>query len=226
VSVANFAAVLFDWRGTLVMTRSVPQWIREALGELGRPCDAGAVDAVRHRLKRARSVPAVASRWAAIDTSAELHRDTYRLLFDEAGIDPQLADTMYAIESDPFGEPLAADAISTLAALRGAGIGIGIVSDIHFDLRPRAEREGFNHLVDSWVLSFERGTQKPDLAMFSLALTELAVPPDRALMVGDRAGYDGAAVGAGIPTLLIPPIAAVSERRLHLVLSACGLAIE
>jgi putative hydrolase of the HAD superfamily len=56
-----------------------------------------------------------------------------------------------------------------------------------------------------------------------VALDELGVEPAKALMVGDRASHDGAAVELGMPTLLIPPLTATSQQRLSVVLRACGL---
>ena len=34
----NFRAVLFDWRGTLALTLSGPQWIQEGFAALGAGC--------------------------------------------------------------------------------------------------------------------------------------------------------------------------------------------
>ena len=55
--------------------------------------------------------------------------------------------------------------------------------------------------------------------MFTRTLAALDVDAHRALMVGDRSRPDGAAVEAGVPTLLLPPLTRVDERRLHLVLA-------
>ena len=41
-------------------------------------------------------------------------------------------------------------------------------------------------------------------------------------MVGDRAEPDGAAAECGLTTLLLLPLAAPSQRRLHRVLALCG----
>jgi HAD superfamily hydrolase (TIGR01509 family) len=71
-------------------------------------------------------------------------------------------------------------------------------------------------------LSFEHRMQKPDPAIFGLALEELRVLPAETLMVGDRASHDGAAVEVGIPTLLLPTLTDVSQQRLsHALRLAC-----
>ena len=65
--------------------------------------------------------------------------------------------------------------------------------------------------------------QKPDPRMFTRTLDALGVVPADAFMVGDRSRPDGAAVESGIPTLLLPPLRSVDDRRLHLVLALCGI---
>jgi FMN phosphatase YigB (HAD superfamily) len=77
--------------------------------------------------------------------------------------------------------------------------------------------------VDCFVLSFEQGVQKPNPQIFRVALDGLGVEPVDALMVGDRASHDGAAVNLAIPTVLVPELTATSQRRLSVVLRACGI---
>ena len=70
-------------------------------------------------------------------------------------------------------------------------------------------------MIDLFVLSFEHGVQKPRPEMFQLALEGLNLPASQVLMVGDRAAYDGAAVGEGIATLLLPALRSVTDCRLQ-----------
>jgi HAD superfamily hydrolase (TIGR01549 family) len=90
-------------------------------------------------------------------------------------------------------------------ALHARGIRIALVSDIHVDLRPEFEAAGLAKYFNAFVLSFEHGVQKPDRAIFEIALGALEVDASDALMVGDRPSHDGGAVRAGITTLLMPP---------------------
>ncbi|MEU4741190.1 HAD-IA family hydrolase [Actinosynnema sp. NPDC023658] len=200
-------AVIFDWRGTLVLTPTFRGWVAEALRRIGRDADRAAD--VASTLDPARlDVPGV-------DADAELHRRTYYDGFRAAGLDDELADSLYAVESDPAFNPFAADAGPTLRGLHERGVRIGVLSDIHFDIRP-----AFGDLpVDSFVLSFEHGVVKPDPAIFRIALDELGTAPGETLMVGDRATHDGAGVDLGMPTLLVPPLQDVDNTRLHLVTS-------
>ncbi|MBB5956043.1 HAD superfamily hydrolase (TIGR01509 family) [Saccharothrix tamanrassetensis] len=198
-------AVIFDWRGTLVLAPTFRGWVAEALRRSGR--DASVAGDVVSRLAESRlDVPGV-------DADAALHRETYYAMFADAGLDAELADALYEVESDVAFNPFAVDAAATLRALRADGIRIGVLSDIHFDIRP-----AFDGLpVDSFVLSFEHGVVKPDPAIFRIALDELGTSPGETLMVGDRATHDGAGVDVGMSTLLVPPLMDVDDARLHLV---------
>jgi FMN phosphatase YigB (HAD superfamily) len=98
-----------------------------------------------------------------------------------------------------------------------------VVSDIHVDIRPAFAAAGLDALIDVFTLSFEQGVQKPDPAMFLRTLDALGVEPGQALMMGDRPGHDGAAVEAGLTTLLLPPLRGVDDLRLHRVAAACGV---
>ncbi|MGH3167180.1 MAG: HAD family hydrolase [Trebonia sp.] len=145
-----------------------------------------------------------------------------------AGIDDVLAGALLAENGDPAGAMFADDVSRTLSALKAAGVRVAVLSDIHFDLRPLDLRPWFAHAgleqyVDHFVLSYEHGVRKPDPAIFRIALDALGVASADALMVGDRARYDGPAVDVGLPTLLLPPLTTVTETRLHLVLAACGV---
>jgi HAD superfamily hydrolase (TIGR01509 family) len=198
-------AVIFDWRGTLVLAPTFRGWVAEALRRIGR--DVGQTAEVIGRLDvRRLDVP-------GMDTDADVHRETCHAAFRAAGFDQELADSLYAVECDPAFNPFAVDAAPTLRKLHEDGVRIGVLSDIHFDLRP-----AFDGLpVDSFVLSFEHGLAKPDPAIFRLALDELGAAPEETLMVGDRSTHDGAGVEAGMPTLLVPPLRNVDDARLHLV---------
>ncbi len=215
----NFDAVLFDWRGTLVATSTPEAWVREALRRLGRHAQdervaelVALLDGAEDTLDR-----------PGVDCDADLHRDTYRTAFRELGIDVELTEALYAVESDPCHDRFAADAADVLGSLRDAGLRIAVVSDIHVDIRPAFAAEGLADLVDVFTLSFEQGTQKPDPRMFTRTALALGTEPVDALVVGDRSGPDGAALDAGLTTLLLPPLTGPRDRRLHHVRAICGL---
>jgi putative hydrolase of the HAD superfamily len=58
------------------------------------------------------------------------------------------------------------DAPRVLQSLKACGVRIGIVSDIHYDLRPHFEYHGLTHLIEAFTLSFQHECQKPDPRLF------------------------------------------------------------
>lgn len=214
-------AVLFDWRGTLVVDLTDVEWVARALTAVGREADDAAVERIVATIAPADGAE---NRLDApgMDCDAVLHRRTFLDVLADAGLDPALAEALYAVESDPRNNLFAGDVVDTFAALRERGIRIAVVSDIHVDLRPAFDAAGLAGLVDVVTLSFEQGVQKPDPRMFTRTLDALGVAPEDALMVGDRSRPDGAAVESGIPTLLLPPLRSMDDHRLHLVLALCG----
>jgi FMN phosphatase YigB (HAD superfamily) len=159
-----------------------------------------------------------------VDADPTLHRDTYLRVLRGLGLDDELVTSLYDVESDPAVNVFADDAATTMHRLKDAGLRLAVVSDIHLDIRPAFDAAGLAGTIDVFTLSVEQGMQKPDPAMFTRTLSALAVAADEALMVGDRSRPDGAAVEAGIATLLLPPLTDPAERRLHHVLALCGAA--
>lgn len=216
-----FRGVLLDWRGTLVVAPTYSWLVGTALDRLGRPASPTDAERVLAALRGTDSTPAESS---TIDTDAAGHRAAYEDWFRAAGLDDDLAAALYAAESDVAANSFAHDVGDLLATLAGAGVRIGVVSDIHVDLRPvfAAHRlpdgRTWADVVDAWALSFELGVAKPDPAIFRAALDGLALPASDVLMVGDRGGWDGGAVDVGMTTLLVPPLVDPEERRLHRVL--------
>jgi FMN phosphatase YigB (HAD superfamily) len=219
--VPRFRAVLLDWRGTLVVAPTYRWLIETALSRMGRPVSPSRVAAIEAQLGAADSSEVDSSN---VDTSAELHARAYQSWFEAAGLERDLASELYAVESDPALNVFADDVGPLLTALHAAGIRIGVLSDVHVDLRPSfsaqrtAEGVRFVDLIDTWVLSFEVRLAKPDPAIFELALELLGMPSGDVLMVGDRATHDGAAIESGITTLILPPLAAAGDARLQRVL--------
>lgn len=139
-------------------------------------------------------------------------------------MDAELADALYAVESDHSHNPFAQDVGPLLNALHTAGVRIGVVSDIHFDIRPgfaqHRDQSGtpWADLVDAWALSFELRLARPESAIFTIASKSSGSRPANAFMVGDLGPWDGAAADLGITTLLLPALRSVEDLRLHGVL--------
>lgn len=205
-------AVLFDFSGTLFRVESTESWLRAALGETGVALAeeevlraAGALEAVGAlpggSFPTRRMPEEVAAVWGVRDRSAELHRAAYTGLSRQVELpDPRLHDALYERHMTPAAWRPYPDAAEVLAALRERGTAIGVVSNIGWDLRPVFREHGLDRYVDTYVLSYEHGTQKPDARLFAAACDALGADPRRTLMVGDDRRADGGAavLGCGV----------------------------
>jgi FMN phosphatase YigB (HAD superfamily) len=210
----TFRAVLFDWRGTLVTTLDEDAWAAEALRRLGRDDEAAPLAEALRSVADLLDAPGV-------DTDAALHRRTYLDALTGLGLDDDLAESLYAVESDPALNVFADDAAAALRKICAARLRLAVVSDIHVDIRPAFAAAGLDGVIDVFTLSVEHGIQKPDPRMFTRTLRALNVQSQEALMVGDRSGADGPAVECGVATLLLPSLTTPSDRRLHRVVALC-----
>jgi HAD superfamily hydrolase (TIGR01549 family) len=197
-------AVLFDFRGTLFNDENDTAWLRNSAASIDRPLDDVQVARTLEQLRAAEHEPQIAAALNRCDTSLETHRDANLAWFRAAGLDDELAFAVWGRDGLPDATFAFPDAAPVMSALRAAGKAIAVVSDIHYDIRDHFARHALDPFVDTYVLSYEHGIQKPDAAMFTLALDALGVAPERALMVGDTPARDGAAVEVGIPTYLLP----------------------
>jgi putative hydrolase of the HAD superfamily len=75
------------------------------------------------------------------------------------------------------------DVLPVLAALREAGLAIGLVSNTSRDLTAFVNHFGLE--VDAWISSGVHGKVKPSPTIFLAALELLGVDPSAAVMVGD-----------------------------------------
>jgi HAD superfamily hydrolase (TIGR01549 family) len=96
------------------------------------------------------------------------------------------------------------DAVEVLTRLHAEGLQLGVISNIGWDVRPAFEKIRVPELVHSFTLSCERGSVKPETALFQVACAELAVPPEWMLFVGDDPMKDGAEAQLGMPVYLPP----------------------
>jgi HAD superfamily hydrolase (TIGR01493 family) len=215
-------AVLFDWRWTVFADEDDRTWIRNSAASIGRTLSDDAVDDIIVRLREAEQLPEIASALAHCDISLDVNRAAMLALYRAVGLDDALALAVWERDGHPDASFPYADTAMVFAALQERGCRIAIISDIHYDIREHFRRHDLDRFVDTYVLSFEHGCQKPDPRIFTLALESLGIEPEQALMVGDRAQYDGASVDVGIPALILPTIRGAGVRGLDAVLRLVG----
>ncbi|MFJ9820791.1 HAD family hydrolase [Streptomyces sp. NPDC101151] len=202
------AAVLFDFSGTLFRIESTESWLRATLKETGQTLAEPELVGTARALEAAGALPGgadpvelpeeLAGLWAVRDESAALHRAAYTGLSRRVPLpDPGLHEALYERHKSPAAWSPYPDTAEVLRTLRERGIGVGVVSNIGWDLRPVFREHGLDAYVDAYALSYEHGVQKPDPRLFSAACTELAVEPRQALMVGDSRAADGGAAVLG-----------------------------
>jgi HAD superfamily hydrolase (TIGR01509 family) len=209
-------AVLFDFHGTLAQVEDPVVWVLAAALACGRELDRAKATVLADRLVMAgraggplphRVPPHLAEHWAERDLYAHAHRAAYTGLAATVPTDVEgLADALYDRLLGPEGWLPYTDAEATLRSLREAGVKVGVVSNIGFDIRPHFAAWGFGDLVGAFALSFEVGRTKPDPAIFLRACGMLGVDPENTLMVGDSQA-DAGAVQAGCAALVLPAAA-------------------
>jgi len=208
-------AVFFDFGGTLFSYAEVrphfDRMLREMLGELAR----------RHALTAPMEVIRRAFRRAVEKKMAEflprpfyLHRDLFEAaevdLLTELGASPREGDDFLLY----LGQTEAALAAvqpregvgETLAALRGRGLHLGIVSNIDDDqFHPLFERIGLGSYFDAVTTSEEARSCKPHPGIYRHALRKAGgIAAEEVVFVGDSLDYDVAGAKAlGMTTVLI-----------------------
>ncbi|WP_189310527.1 HAD family hydrolase [Streptomyces brasiliensis] len=202
------AAVLFDFSGTLFRIEPAESWLRAVLADAGLTLSEQELTATARALETAGAQPGgafpvevpadLAAVWAVRDESAELHKAAYLGLTRRVPLpDLALHDALYDRHMSPDAWSPYPDAAVVLKTLREAGVGVGVVSNIGWDLRPVFREHGLDAYVDAYVLSYEHGVQKPDARLFSVACEALGADPRDALMVGDSRPADGGAAALG-----------------------------
>ncbi|MHC5034153.1 MAG: HAD-IA family hydrolase [Planctomycetota bacterium] len=86
------------------------------------------------------------------------------------------------------------DVLPTFGALRQRGKGLGLISNWDVRLARLLGQLGLGAHLDWIVISCAVGVEKPDQAIFQLAVAECGLPPDRIVHVGDSLEED--AMGA------------------------------
>jgi len=118
------------------------------------------------------------------------------------GLPTELSSTLLEDYRDgfPSGCVLFSDAAQTLAALRAAGLKLGLITNGSVRMqRAKLRCLSLEPAFDSVVISEAEGVSKPDPRIFRLALERLRTAPADAMFVGDHPEVDvSGARGAGM----------------------------
>ncbi|MBO1330197.1 HAD family hydrolase [Streptomyces sp. VRA16 Mangrove soil] len=202
-------AVLFDFSGTLFRIESTRSWLGAALAAARTTLPDDEFERAAQRLHEVGALPGgtahpaevpqhLAELMAVRDVDSARHRAAYTGLAREVPLpDDRLYEALYERHMTPSAWRPYPDAREVLAALRERGIAVGVVSNIGWDLRPVFVDHGLDPYVDTYVMSYRHGVQKPDPRLFTAACEALGVAPGDTLMVGDDRRADGGAASLG-----------------------------
>jgi FMN phosphatase YigB (HAD superfamily) len=217
-------AVLFDYHQTLFRFEGDEPWINASARACGLELTPADCRDLALRLDDARSWPEVLALGGGRDLSTPAHRAFILAWLRLAGVPQPLARALYARLITPACWYPYPDAELVLCALARHGVPVAIVSNTGWNLRDIFAHHGLGQYVRTFVLSCERGAEKPGPDLFRAACADLGVRPAEALMVGDNPATDGGSVAAGIPAYLVGPEEGDGPRGLDAVLRLAGVA--
>jgi putative hydrolase of the HAD superfamily len=191
----RFRAVFFDAGETLVHPApSFPELFAQIVKREGYPREPVAISdgltLVSDEFRRASHERAL---WT---TSPERSRRFWLGVYDrfldvlDLPRDDGLADTLYREFTDRRNYAAFDDVLSTLHALRDAGATLGVISNYEAWLEDLLSDLGLSELLPVRVVSGIEGVEKPDPAIFRLALDRVGVPAAEVVYVGDVPDFD------------------------------------
>jgi putative hydrolase of the HAD superfamily len=188
-------AVFFDAGETLVHPHpSFPDLFAAILVREGYDVDA---ETIRDRIHVVSDRFARAARenelWTTTpEKSRRFWHDVYGIFFEHLGIaNPNgLIDVVYGEFTDLANYALFDDVVPVLERLRSAGLVLGVISNFEAWLERLLERLGVRPYFDVRAISGVEGLEKPDPAIFELAMARARVAPARSAYVGDNPVFD------------------------------------
>ncbi len=215
--------VCLDFGGTLA--REV-RGRHEIYAEAGRRAGLDVEpESMRELMARAHAaLPArIGSAWRYDDAWFRAYME--RIFCDELGLGrealPALARELFASFADPATFRLFPGAFELLEALRGASLGVAIVSNWSTALPGLVAGLGLSRYVRVVVASALEGVEKPDPEIFARALERSGATAAESVHAGDRYEVDcRGARAAGIEPILVqhaggPPATVEDERLLR-----------
>ena len=188
-------AIFFDLGGTLATVYpSVAEHITQSLADLGHPVPhrdvAGALDRISPQFDDPNN-----HGWTLThERSYAFWNQYYVRLLQEVGISRANRVTyalhIYRKLSRPQGYALYTDVIPVLERLTGEEYMLGLISNWEAWGMDLIEYLGIHRYFPTQVLSGCVGLEKPDTAIFALALAEAKIAPEQVLYVGDSVQFD------------------------------------
>jgi putative hydrolase of the HAD superfamily len=206
-----FRAVFFDVGETLLAPHpSFPELFSEIMGGLGYEVTPDDVEEALATVAPSVSeaIGNTTTTWSTSrEESLRFWRGLYGAMLAHWGIDDSsgaVFDVLYGRFTSFESYRLLPDVIPTLTACRAAGLTLGIVSNFEAWLEGMLVEMEVAPFFAFMVISGKEGVEKPDPAIFRLALERGGVAPEEAVFVGDHPRLDvDAASELGMTAVLI-----------------------
>ncbi|HEX6207441.1 MAG TPA: HAD-IA family hydrolase [Actinomycetota bacterium] len=205
-------AVFFDAGETLVHPHpSFPELFAEVLRDHGHEVDPEMVRELAVGASQRFTETLRSDEHALWSTSADRSRrfwfSMYLGLLGDTGIedpDGRLTDALYARFSDLESYRLHPDALPLLERLEAGGYPMGVISNFEEWLEGLLEKLAVTRFFPVRVVSGIEGVEKPDPAIFRIALDRMGVAAEESVYVGDHPYFDVEAAGeVGMRPVLI-----------------------
>ncbi len=187
--------IFFDLGGTLATAYpSVTEHITQTLADLGHPIPHRVVASAAATLSPQFDDPSNRGWSLSHERSYAFWNEYYTKLLQELRISPAERAT-YALHiynklSKPQGYALYPDVIPVLEHFAGEGYTLGLISNWEAWGMDLITYLGIGRYFPTQVLSGCVGIEKPDIAIFTLALAEANIAPEHVLYVGDSMQFD------------------------------------
>lgn len=128
------------------------------------------------------------------ESDKEFWTKLYRFILDELGAHTEWSEDeihhccheLYELFTGPEHYRLFDDVPECLEELRQRGLRLGVISNFAPSLRKILDSKGILHFFEQVVVSTEVGLEKPNPAIFRLALAQARLLPSQALYIGDH----------------------------------------
>lgn len=177
--------------------------------DYGVDIDPGAVAAVRRRLAphllELSDESGVDQPSLLPERSYDFWGYVYRRFLKELGVeDEDLVKRLFAVFSERTSYRLYDDVLPILDRLRSSAFRLGLISNFEGWLEELLMELEIGELFDTTVISAREGIEKPDPAIYHLAVERAGIVPNAAVHVGDSPGNDAAPAGevGMVPVLL------------------------
>lgn len=128
------------------------------------------------------------------ESDREFWKKVYMFILGELGADAEwteeqmhhCAHDLYDLFTSPEHYQLFEDVKESLEGLRQKGLRLGVISNFAPTLKGILEEKGILHYFDPVIVSTEVGLEKPNPAIFRLALEEAGLQAREVLYIGDH----------------------------------------